>query len=67
MYLNVQLKLQIEPKWKMEELFITDILQQALLQDKHSHPMTMQVRTPSEITGIYDFVTYQKGDLVLFA
>ncbi|XP_065213870.1 aminopeptidase Ey-like [Planococcus citri] len=55
----------IEPKWKMKELFITDIVQQALLQDKYSHPMSANIQTPAEIINAFDFVMYQKGASVL--
>lgn len=51
----------------MKDLFITDIIQQALLQDKYTHPMSTNVQTPAEIINSYDFVTYQKGTLKLLA
>lgn len=50
----------------MDELFITDILQQALSQDRDVHPMTTDVQTPSEIINLYDVITYQKGSKSVF-
>lgn len=55
------------PDHKYPDLFVVDELQKALLSDDYtsSHPMNKPVNSPSEISGIFDSITYGKGSSVL--
>lgn len=50
--------------WKMMDLFVVDVLQQALMHDSVQHNRTMNgkaVGSPESIPACMDFVTYKKG------
>lgn len=50
------------PEYKFMDQFVVYELQAALAQDAldSAHPMTNPVKTPEEIKGIFDYVTYGK-------
>jgi hypothetical protein len=48
----------------MDELFIVDLMQNALESDclLSSHPVMTPVEHPDEIAEIFDAISYEKGD-----
>lgn len=55
------------PDHKYLDLFVVDELQKAMLSDDYttSHAMNKPVSSPSEISGIFDSITYGKASSVL--
>ncbi|XP_014472138.1 PREDICTED: uncharacterized protein LOC106743116 [Dinoponera quadriceps] len=58
---------QMLPKDRFMDQFVVYELQAALAKDssKSAHPMTNPVKTPKEIKGVFDYVTYGKSSSVL--
>ncbi|XP_044004939.1 uncharacterized protein LOC122850036 isoform X2 [Aphidius gifuensis] len=58
---------KIESSWQLESQFIVEQLQKSFETDglPSSHPMTHDVNTPSEISAIFDDISYAKGASVL--
>ncbi|CAG2054125.1 unnamed protein product, partial [Timema podura] len=56
---------EIEPDWRLEEQFVVRVAQPALSADSvnTSHPMTVDVSSPEEISAIFDTISYSKGRL----
>nr|CAD7397313.1 unnamed protein product [Timema poppensis] len=54
---------EIEPDWRLEEQFVVRVAQPALSADSvnTSHPMTVDVSSPEEISAIFDTISYSKG------
>lgn len=54
-------------KWDMEYQFVVENLQQSMILDssENTHPMTHPVNTPSEISAIFDNISYNKGGSIL--
>jgi len=59
---------KVEPKWKMEEQFISSGIQSVFLMDslKSTHPISASVSRPEEINELFDRISYDKGDLTIF-
>lgn len=58
--------LQARPSWRMDHLFVVEAYQTALAYDQtHRHPITASVKTPEEIEGIFDTISYSKAAAVL--
>merc|ERR1712180_109033 len=57
----------ISPDWKMDEQFVTENVQAAMVADAHekSHPISVEVRNPAEIGALFDLISYQKGSSVI--
>uniref|UniRef100_A0A674EX67 Aminopeptidase n=1 Tax=Salmo trutta TaxID=8032 RepID=A0A674EX67_SALTR len=60
----------IEPKWNIKDLFVLNDIQTAFQVDSlaSSHPLSSNeddVQTPSDITELFDSITYSKGAAVL--
>lgn len=57
----------LHPEWEVWTQFVTDDLQRGLTLDamKSSHPIEVQVRSPAEITQIFDAISYSKGASVI--
>ncbi|XP_050546402.1 aminopeptidase N-like [Daktulosphaira vitifoliae] len=56
----------VEPEWRMEDLFVVEQHQIALSYDQVSrHSMTVHVKSPDEITDIFDEIVYEKGASIL--
>ena len=53
--------------WDMEYQFVVENLQQSMILDssENTHPMTHNVNTPAEISGIFDNISYNKGGSIL--
>ncbi|XP_058801112.1 endoplasmic reticulum aminopeptidase 2-like isoform X2 [Phymastichus coffea] len=58
----------ISPEWSMMDQFILDKIQPALDLDAlaSSHPISVQVKDPSEIESIFDTISYNKGASILY-
>ncbi|KAL0129951.1 hypothetical protein PUN28_001901 [Cardiocondyla obscurior] len=58
----------IFPEWGMMDLFVLHKTQAALELDAltNSHPVSVPVRNPVEIEGIFDTVSYYKGASILY-
>nr|CAD7197139.1 unnamed protein product [Timema douglasi] len=54
---------EIEPDWRLEEQFVVRVAQPALSADSvnTSHPMTVDVSSPEEISAIFDTISYSKA------
>ncbi|XP_071652134.1 uncharacterized protein [Temnothorax longispinosus] len=54
---------ELEPKWNMEDQFVVEQHQSALIADglESSLPMTREVSSKSHVAGIADTITYNKG------
>lgn len=63
-YLGVD---KVEPEWKMMEQFITEDLQSVMTTDalETSHPISIVVGHPDEISEIFDKISYQKGASII--
>lgn len=62
----MNLCLQAEPEWRMDDIFVIEQHQSALAYDhRPRHPITASVNTPDEIENIFDTITYNKGASVL--
>lgn len=57
----------IFPKWEIWTEFVVDDLQSGLALDslRSSHPIEVPVRDPSEISQIFDSISYSKGASVI--
>ncbi|XP_022181225.1 aminopeptidase N-like isoform X1 [Myzus persicae] len=57
----------VEPKWKMEEQFISSGIQSVFLMDslKSTHPISARVSRPEEINELFDRISYDKGASVI--
>ncbi len=55
------------PDWKMMDQFLIDDLHSVLNLDATlaSHPIVQTVKTPDQITEIFDTITYNKGASVI--
>jgi len=55
------------PEWEMWSQFLHDKTASALQLDslKSSHPVQVEVHTPSEISSIFDRISYEKGASIL--
>lgn len=55
------------PEWKIEEQFTIDTMHSIMITDATvaSHPIVVGVETPSQITEIFDGVTYNKGASII--
>lgn len=53
--------------WDLEYQFVVENLQQSMILDSsnNTHPMTHNVNTPSEISAIFDNISYNKGGSIL--
>nr|CAD7396260.1 unnamed protein product [Timema cristinae] len=58
---------EIEPDWRLEEQFVVRVAQPALSADSvnTSHPMTVDVSSPEEISAIFDTISYSKAAAVI--
>nr|CAD7455286.1 unnamed protein product [Timema tahoe] len=58
---------EIEPDWRLEEQFVVRVAQPALSVDSvnTSHPMTVDVSSPEEISAIFDTISYSKAAAVI--
>ena len=59
--------MQVENKWRLEEQFVIQRLQNAFAADAllTSHPMTQSVDSPNSIRSIFDTISYGKGNYVI--
>lgn len=57
----------METEWGLESQFVVEQLQIAFLIDARAatHPMTHDVYSPTEISGIFDTISYNKGASVI--
>lgn len=57
----------IFPEWKMMDQFIVDDLQMVFNLDalKSSHPISIEVHNPNEISDIFDRISYAKGATII--
>ncbi|XP_067128251.1 aminopeptidase N-like [Centruroides vittatus] len=55
------------PDWEMNQQFVVDDLQEVFELDslKTSHPISVPVNNPDEITEIFDSISYKKGASVI--
>jgi aminopeptidase N len=53
----------VEPDWRLEDQFVVDIHQNALVADSSAttHPITASVHSPAQISSIFDSISYDKG------
>ena len=58
-----------DPSWQMMDQFIVDDVQSSMVLDSHlnSHPISVEVKDPSQINEIFDTISYDKvfKDIVL--
>lgn len=58
--------LQIKPDWRLEELFVVEQHQTALLYDQTPrHPMTASVIKSEDVQSIFDEITYNKAAAII--
>lgn len=66
---NLNLKmsiLQVEPDWRLEDVFVYEVHQVALEFDQSpTHPISGSVKTPAEIRGMFDDISYSKAGAIL--
>lgn len=56
----------MEPDWRLEDLFVIEVHQSALEADQTPmHAISGSVRTPPEIKGMFDEISYDKAGAVL--
>lgn len=57
----------VEDKWDLEQQFVIEQLQGAMQMDslESTHPMTHNVYTPAQVSGIFDNISYNKGAVTL--
>ncbi|XP_058118577.1 uncharacterized protein LOC131284057 [Anopheles ziemanni] len=57
----------VEPSWDLEHQFVVEQLQGVMQMDSltSTHPMTHPVYTQSQVSGIFDNISYNKGAVVL--
>ncbi|KAJ8889456.1 hypothetical protein PR048_008955 [Dryococelus australis] len=55
---------QVESDWRLEEQFALGCVRTAMTVDSAntSHPMTVDVVDPAQISAIFDTISYQKGE-----
>mgnify|MGYP001626156880 FL=1 len=55
------------PEWSMKDQYALDTINTALVQDAYinTHPISVKVNTPGEISSIFDAISYEKGGSVL--
>ena len=51
-----------DPSWQMMDQFIVDDVQSSMVLDSHlnSHPISVEVKDPSQINEIFDTISYDK-------
>jgi aminopeptidase N len=61
--------LQVEPGWKVMDLFVIDEVHNVLALDalETSHPISIVVGHPDEINEIFDRISYGKGNKIFKA
>ncbi|KAK0079084.1 hypothetical protein PV325_001747, partial [Microctonus aethiopoides] len=66
-YFQYHATAQIEPEWGLESQFVVEQLQNVFETDARpsSHPMTYNVYSPAQISGMFDQISYNKGGSVL--
>lgn len=58
--------LQVEPDWRLEDVFVYEVHQDALEADQYpTHPITGSVSTLAQIKGMFDDISYSKAGAVL--
>jgi aminopeptidase N len=59
--------MQVETAWRMNEQYVTRVVQYAFAADAllSSHPMTQSVDSPDSIRSIFDTISYEKGNYVI--
>ncbi|XP_069688788.1 aminopeptidase N-like [Periplaneta americana] len=57
----------VEPTWRLAEQYVVDVHQNALEADSvlTTHPITQDVYSPAEITGIFDDISYDKAGSII--
>lgn len=57
----------VEENWDLEHQFVVEQLQGVMQMDslESTHPMTHNVYTPSQVSGIFDSISYNKGAVTL--
>ncbi|MEM3781807.1 MAG: M1 family aminopeptidase, partial [Candidatus Micrarchaeaceae archaeon] len=55
------------PEWEIDKTYVFDTIATALSADslKSTHPISVTVNTPGEISSIFDRISYEKGGSVL--
>ncbi|XP_023337481.1 glutamyl aminopeptidase isoform X2 [Eurytemora carolleeae] len=58
---------EVEPDWKMMDQFWINEVEPALDLDslQSSHPISVQVQEPSEISALFDYISYRKGASII--
>ncbi len=58
---------EIFPQWKIWEDFISEETEIALNEDslKSTHPIEVEIKTPTDITEVFDAISYNKGGSIL--
>ncbi|XP_066912412.1 glutamyl aminopeptidase-like isoform X1 [Clytia hemisphaerica] len=56
-----------DPSWQMMDQFIVDDVQSSMVLDSHlnSHPISVEVKDPSQINEIFDTISYDKGASII--
>lgn len=56
----------MEPTWRMEDVFVYEVHQDALESDQSpTHPITGSVKSPAQIKDMFDDISYSKAGAVL--
>lgn len=55
---------KIEPTWMTKEFFVPEMCQYALYNDGAYayHPLNSEIQSLEDIRGIYDVISYHKGE-----
>ncbi len=56
------------PEWEVMKQYYMEDFEEAISADaqKSTHPISMNVKTPGEISGMFDAISYEKGGTVLY-
>ncbi len=66
-FMSYKARDSVFPEWKVMDQFYVEDFSEALSADsvRSTHPISLQVRTPGEISSMFDEISYQKGAVVL--
>lgn len=56
----------MEPDWRLEDVFVYEVHQDALEFDQYpTHPISGSVKSPAQINNMFDDISYSKAGAVL--
>jgi aminopeptidase N len=57
----------VETEWELEKIYTVEQVQSAFQMDSlvTTHPMTNEVNSPSQVSAMFDNISYNKGSAVI--